>query len=371
MPAGYKEQSFETAIEAHLLAHGYAKGVNRDYDAAAASDGYDREGALFPGVFVGFIRGSQPETWKALEKLHGSNTASVVLDELCKNLDTRGALDVIRHGFKCYGKQIDVAFFRPAHGLNPETLRLYALNHLTITRQVHYSTQCEKSVDLVIALNGLPIITAELKNPMSGQTVEHAKHQYKEDRDPRELCFQFKKRTLVHFAADPDLVFMTTQLKGKETVFLPFNQGCDHGAGNPDNPAGCKTAYLWEEMLQRDSLLDIVGRFLHLQIEERNIAGRKIRKEKMIFPRYHQLNAVRRLETHARAHKAGSNYLIQHSAGSGKSNSIAWLAHRLSNLHDDADEKIFHSVIVVTDRVVLDQQLQNTVYQFEHKHGVV
>jgi len=206
---------------------------------------------------------------------------------------------------------------------------------------------------------------------MSGQRVEHAKRQYMHDRDPRELAFRFKKRTLVHFAVDPDLVFMTTRLNGRETAFLPFNRGNNHGAGNPDNPGGHKTAYLWEEVWQRDSMLDIVGRFLHLQTDKRRIRGKRIRRERMIFPRYHQLDAVRRLEAHARANGAGHNYLVQHSAGSGKSNSIGWLAHRLASVHDERDEKVFHSVVVVTDRVVLDQQLQDTIYQFEHKHGVV
>lgn len=374
-----KEKAFETCLEEFLLsdAGGYAKGDNRDYDAAAAPEGYDREAVLFPGVFVEFVKASQPETWKALEKLHAANTAEVVIGELVKNLDSRGCLDVVRHGFKCYGKQVEAAFFPPSHGLNPETQRLYGTNRLTVTRQVHFSPGSEQSIDLMIALNGLPIVTAELKNPMSGQTVEDAKRQYMDDRDPRELVFQLKRRALVHFAVDPDLVFMTTQLKGRETVFLPFNRGDGHGAGNPENPisasggGGHRTAYLWEEVWQRDSMLDIVARFLHLQTEERRIGGKRIRKERMIFPRYHQLDAVRRLEAHARAHSAGHNYLIQHSAGSGKSNSIGWLAHRLASLHDERDEKVFHSVVVVTDRVVLDQQLQDTIYQFEHKHGVV
>jgi len=368
-----KEKAFETCLEEFLLsdAGGYAKGDNRDYDAAAAPEGYDRESALLPGVFVGFVKASQPETWEALERLHGGNTAEVVIGELVKNLDSRGSLDVLRHGFKCYGKQVEAAFFRPASGLNPETQRLYGTNQMTVTRQVRYSPGSEQSIDLMTALNGVPIVTAELKNPMSGQTVEDAKRQYMVDRDPRELLFQFKKRALVHFAVDPDLVFMTTQLKGQEAVFLPFNRGDNHGAGNPENPGGHKTAYLWEEVWQRDSMLDIVARFLHLQTEERRIGGKRIRKQRMIFPRYHQLDSVRRMEAHARATGAGQNYLIQHSAGSGKSNSIGWLAHRLASLHNDADEKVFHSVVVVTDRVVLDQQLQETIYQFEHKHGVV
>ncbi|MBX3376894.1 MAG: type I restriction endonuclease subunit R [Phycisphaeraceae bacterium] len=377
MPADYKEKAFETAIEEHLLAHGYAKGDNRDYDAASAPNGYDRARGLFPGVFVAFVKATQPQAWSALEKLHGAGTSDVLVDALCKAIagSDRGSLEIIRHGFKCYGRQIDVAFFKPSSGLNPETLCLYAMNVLTVTRQVYYSGTCEKSIDVVLALNGVPIVTAELKNPMSGQTAEHAKTQYRLDRDERELLFAFKQRALVHFAVDPDVVWMTTRLRGKETFFLPFNKGNGTGAGNPENPAGHRTSYLWEQTWQRDSLLDIIARLLHLQVEERRFtsgtAGRKVRKETMIFPRYHQLDVVRRMEADARALGAGHNYLVQHSAGSGKSNSIGWLAHRLASLHDDADRRVFDSVIVVTDRVVLDQQLQDTIYQFEHKHGVV
>jgi type I restriction enzyme R subunit len=260
--------------------------------------------------------------------------------------------------------------------MNPDTLTLYGKNVLSVTRQLYYGMEHSKSLDLVLFLNGLPIATAELKNPLSGQTVEDAKKQYKRDRNHRELLFDFTKRTLVHFAVDQDLVFMTTRLSGDKTHFLPFNLG-DHGhAGNP--PAadgGYRTAYLWREVWQRDSMLEILGRFMHLQVEEKRILTdegiRKITKETMIFPRYHQLDCVRRLTKHAKTHGPGRNYLVQNSAGSGKSNSIAWLAHQLSSLHDAADKKVFDSVIVVTDRRILDQQLQNTIFQFEHKQGVV
>ncbi len=372
MPAEYKEKAFEAAIEDLLLTQaGYTK---------ADPKNFDRERALDPTILIPFIQATQPGKWEALEKLHGPNTETVVLDDLCKAMDTpgRGCLDVIRHGFKCYGKQIDVAFFKPAHGLNPETIKLYGANQLTVTRQLHYSTKNESSIDLVLSLNGIPVVTAELKNPMTGQTVNHARHQYMHDRDPRELIFQFKKRALVHFAVDPDWVFMTTQLKGKETYFLPFNLGLNRGtptppfgAGNPENPNGYRTAYLWERVWQRDSLLDILARFLHLEVKERRFNGKVVKKESMIFPRYHQLDCVRKLEGEALTGGPGHNYLIQHSAGSGKSNSIGWLAHRLAFLHTADDKKVFDSVVVITDRVVLDQQLQETIYQFEHKHGVV
>ena len=283
-------------------------------------------------------------------------------------------LATLRHGFKCYGRTLRVAFFKAAHELNPELEARYAANRLGITRQLHFSPRSEKSVDVTLSLNGIPVATAELKNPLTGQTVEHARKQYQQDRDPREPIFEFKRRTLVHFAVDTEVVFMTTRLAGPATHFLPFNKGCDGGAGNPPDPAGrtYRTAYLWEEVLQRDSFLDLLARFIHLQIEEkRDDQGRKVKKETMVFPRYHQLQAVRTLVEAARTEGVGHNYLVEHSAGSGKSNTIGWLAHRLASLHDAANQRVFDSVIVVTDRIVLDQQLQDTIYQFEHKRGVV
>lgn len=363
MPVDHRERAFEEAIEYHLLnVAGYSK-ANRD--------NFDRERALDPTVLVPFLRETQPETWQVLEKLHGSNTEAIVLDDLCKAMDSQGSLAVIRHGFKCFGKPIRVAYFAPAHRMNPDTQLQYEANRLTITRQVHYSTKNENSIDVMLSLNGIPVATAELKNPMTGQNVGHAKRQYQIDRDPREKLLEFKKRTLVHFAVDPDLVYMTTKLDGAKTDFLPFNRGNGTGAGNADNPNGYKTAYLWEQVWQRDSLLDILARFIHLHVDERTIGGKKIRKEAMIFPRYHQLVAVRTLDADSRRVGPGTNYLIQHSAGSGKSNSIAWLAHRLASLHNDRDGKVFDSVIVITDRVVLDRQLQDAIYQFDHKQGVV
>lgn len=364
MPVDHRERAFESAIEDCLLTRGgYAK---------ADPENFDRERAIDSTVFVPFVRATQPETWQALEKLHGTNTEAVILDDLTKALDGQsGSLAVIRHGFKCFGKLIRVAYFAPAHGMNPDTQRLYQTNRLTVTRQLCYSTKNENCIDVVLSLNGIPVATAELKNPLTGQNVEHAKRQYMTDRDPRERVLEFKRRTLVHFAVDPDLVYMTTKLDGTKTVFLPFNRGDGTGAGNPENPSGYKTAYLWEQVWRRDSWLDILARFVHLQVEEKTVGGRKIRKETMIFPRYHQLAAVRALEADARRVGAGTNYLIQHSAGSGKSNSIAWLAHRLASLHSDRDEKVFASVVVITDRLVLDRQLQDTIYQFDHKQGVV
>lgn len=370
----HTEARLEDAIVDHLTTQGGYVFV--DYNHGAAAGRYDRALALDPALLLDFIQATQEKLWKSLHAIHGDETGKVVLDHLAKELETKGMLKVLRQGFKCYGKKLRVAVFAPSNRLNPDTLALYGQNLLSVTRQLYYGETHTKSLDLVLFLNGLPLVTVELKNEMSGQTVEDAKVQYKRHRDHREPLFDFKKRTLVHFAVDPDEVAMTTRLSGDKTHFLPFNLGNQGHAGNPPaSDGGYRTAYLWREVWQRDSLLDILGRFMHLQVEEKRILSdegiKKITKETMIFPRYHQLDAVRRLVAHTQAHGPGRNYLVQHSAGSGKSNSIAWLAHRLSSLHDANDRKIFDSVIVVTDRRILDQQLQNTIYQFEHKQGVV
>ncbi|MBP9149893.1 MAG: type I restriction endonuclease subunit R [Rhodoferax sp.] len=370
----HTEARLEDAIVDSLTCQGGFVFV--DYHTGAAAGRYDKSRALDPALVLNFIQTTQPKVWQSLQAIHHDDTATVVLDHLCKELETKGMLKVLRQGFKCYGKKLRVAVFAPNNALNPDTLALFEQNVLSVTRQLFYSEAHTKSLDLVLFLNGLPIATVELKNPLSGQTVEDAKKQYKRDRDPRELLFEFKKRALVHFAVDQDQVFMATRLSGDKTHFLPFNLG-DHGhAGNPAAAdGGYRTAYLWREVWQRASLLDILGRFMHLQEVEKRILTdtgiKKITTETMIFPRYHQLDSVRRLVAHAQAYGPGRNYLVQHSAGSGKSNSIAWLAHRLSSLHDAQDHKVFDSVIVVTDRQVLDTQLQDTIYQFEHKQGVV
>ncbi|MBI4656456.1 MAG: type I restriction endonuclease subunit R [Elusimicrobia bacterium] len=365
MPGQHTELAFEAAIENHLLTSGgYAQG-NKDT--------FDRERAIDPAIFLSFIQETQPKEWAYLKNLQKERANEILLNDLCAalNSEAEGCIKVLRHGFKSFGKLFRAAFFAPASGLNPETQKLYAANRLTITSQLAYSTKHNNTLDVVLSLNGIPVATAELKNPMTGQTWRNAIRQYKNDRDPNDLVFQFKKRTLVHFAVDPDEAYMTTRLSGSGTHFLPFNKGNGTGAGNPENPGGHKTAYLWQEVWQRDSFLDILARFIHLQVEEKTLGGKKVKRNIMIFPRYHQLDAVRKLVADARQAGPGANYLVQHSAGSGKSNSIAWLAHRLISLYNDKDEKIYDSVIVVTDRLVLDQQLQNTIYQFEHKQGVV
>ena len=359
------EAAFEGAIEEVLLAQGYER---HDFGS------FDRERAIFPDVALDFIRTTQSETWEKLEALHGDKTGKRVLEALCKWMDREGSLATLRHGFKCFGKTLRIAFFRPAHGLNFELEARYRANRLGVTRQARFSPKSEQSLDVVLSVNGVPVVTLELKNPLSGQTVVDAIDQYRKDRDPIERIFEFKKRALVHFAVDTEGVRMATRLDGKSTHFLPFDRGNDGGAGNAPDPQGrnYRTAYLWEEVLQYDSLLDLLARFLHLQADESiSDKGKRVRKETMIFPRYHQLQAVRQLVGDAMKEGVGHNYLVEHSAGSGKSNTIAWLAHRLSSLHNADDEKVFDSVVVITDRVVLDRQLQNTIYQFDHSQGVV
>lgn len=364
-PARHTEEAFEIVVEGVLLANGYG---------SLPSDRFDRASAIFPDAVLDFIRTSQPKEWKALDALHGEKTGAQVLADLVKWIDVNGSLATLRHGFKCYGKTLRVATFKAAHDLNAELEERYAANVVSVTRQLRYSLSSDNELDLVLSVNGIPVISVELKNAMTGSTVEDAIRQYRRDRDPREPIFEFKRRILAHFAVDTDAVFMTTRLAGPATHFLPFNRGNDGGAGNPPDPKGqsYRTAYLWEEVLQRDSLLDLLARFIHLQVEEkRDDAGRKVKKETLIFPRYHQLEAVRDLVARAKSEGPGHNYLIEHSAGSGKSNTIGWLTHRLASLHDSANDRVFDSVIVITDRVVLDKQLQDTIYQFEHKHGVV
>lgn len=364
------EAAFETVIEQYMLNNGFT---------AIAKEGYHKEKAFFPAVAIQFIKTTQPAEWSKLEALLGANTEQQVITDLTKWLDSNGSLNTLRHGFKCYGRLLQLAYFKAAHTLNPELEDKYKANITGITRQLQYSTrnnEIKKAgiLDIMLSLNGIPVATIELKNPITYQTVEDAIKQYKNDRDPRELLFEFKKRTLVHFAVDTEQVFMTTRLAGSATYFLPLNKGFEGGAGNPPDPKGktYRTAYLWEEVLERNSLLDLLARFIHLQIEEKlTDEGRKVKKESMIFPRYHQLQAVRKIVAAAVIEGVGNNYLIEHSAGSGKSNTIGWLAHRLASLHTDANHRVYDSVIVITDRRVLDKQLQDTIYQFEHKQGVV
>ncbi len=359
------ETAFETVIAAHLLDNGYV---------SVAGDGFDRDRAIFPDVALEFIRETQPDEWARLEAFLGDRAREQVLADLCQWMDIQGSVATLRHGFKCYGRTLRLAFFKAAHGLNPGLESRYVANRVGITRQLRFSPRSQQSLDITLSLNGVPVVTLELKNPLTGQTVEDARQQYQKDRDPRLPIFEFKRRTLVHFAADTESVLMTTRLARDATRFLPFDKGHEDGAGNPPDAQGrgYRTVYLWEEVLQRDSLLDLLARFVHLQTAEKHdeTGGRK-QVETLIFPRCHQLEAVRRLTALARREGVGHNALVEHSAGSGKSHTIAWLVHHLASLHDAEDTRVFDSVVVVTDRVVLDQQLQDTIYQIEHRHGVV
>lgn len=357
------EKTFETALVQHLVENGgYAQG-----DAGH----YNPDYGLFVPEVLAFLQSSQPQKWEKITGIHGAEVENRVIQRLIKELDLRGSLDVLRNGFVDYGVRFQMAYFRPASGLNPDAAVLYGLNQPMVYRQVFYSHKNKNSVDVVLALNGIPVASLELKNQFTGQNIDNALKQYSTSRDNRELLFAFNKRTLVHFAVDQDEVFMTTKLDGNRTYWLPFNRGNGNGKGNPINAHGYRTAYLWEVVLQKDSWMEIIHQFVHLQTDEYETEGKIYKKEKLIFPRFHQLDVVRKISTSVLQHGPGKNYLIQHSAGSGKSNSIAWLAYRLSGLHNDANERIFDSVIVVTDRKVLDQQLQNNIYQFEHKTGVV
>ncbi|MEX0754139.1 MAG: DEAD/DEAH box helicase family protein [Actinomycetota bacterium] len=365
-----QEIAFEDAIEGALLTGGgYTRGTPTNYDPGVALD---------TAELFAFIGATQVDVWEDLVKRNGGDPDVAqrrFVERLAAQVDERGTIEVLRHGVEDLGVHIRLAYFRPASGLNAELEAKYAANRLTVIRQLHYAPEHANALDLALFVNGLPVATAELKNPLTHQTVHHAMAQYRTDRDPKDTLLG--RRAIVHFAVDPDLVMMTTRLAGKGTRFLPFNRGSDPdalacGAGNPANPDGYATSYLWERVWERHAWLDVLDRFVHVEQETPGKKGKAGRRDaSLIFPRFHQWDAVRALEAHAREHGPGRNYLVEHSAGSGKSNTIAWLAHRLASLHDAADAKVFDKVVVVTDRRVLDRQLQDTVYQFEHAHGVV
>lgn len=363
----HTEQHFENEIEHSLLTEGgYQQGFAKNYEKSTA---------LFPADVVAFIQTTQPKLWARLEMLFKDKAQDELIKALNQELNIKGSLNVLRNGFRVANRTAKMAYFAPNSTLNETSQQQYDANIVKITRQV--ITEYNERIDMVISVNGIPVSTIELKNEMSatGWTVEDAKYQYRKERNPQGKLFEFKKRALVHFAVDTQEVYMTTKLEGENTRFLPFNRGFNDGKGNPPVENDVRTAYLWREVLRKDSLMELIGRFLHLSREERKIRTdsgfRYITSESMIFPRFHQLDAVRKLIAHTKTHGAGKNYLIQHSAGSGKSNTIAWLAHHLASLHNADDEKIFNSVIIVTDRVVLDRQLQETVAQFEQTDGVV
>jgi type I restriction enzyme, R subunit len=370
-------QTKENSFEAHV--HDVLVQQSRWESGNVAE--WDTQRAFFPPRILAFLQDTQPKLWAEMHALHGAGLEPLLLNTLVKELELKGALHVLRHGFKFYGKTFRMAYFKPAHGLNDEVLALYAKNQLTVTRQLPCHPSKHDTVDLLFAVNGLPVATCELKNPGTGQNWLNAVKQYQSDRDPRAPLFRFKERALVHFAADSEEVHMATRLIGNATHFLPFNRGSHPGeiqcgAGNPQHSSGYRTGYFWEEVLHRDSFLDILGHFMFIEKTEEKIddgqgGQRRIEKEAMIFPRYHQLDSVRKIVRVSGQEGPGKNYLIQHSAGSGKTNSISWLSHRLASLHDSADKKVFDCVIVITDRRVLDDQLQDAIYQIEHAQGVV
>lgn len=358
------ERLFEDAIEASLIEQGgYLRSLPSHFDPVLGID---------TSELFAFIGATQAKPWQSLLGRYGNNSDAAqrgFAKRLAAELDSRGTVDVLRHGVVDLGVTIKLAFFKPAHGLTPELLALYEANRVTVTRQLPYDSASAKTLDMVLMVNGIPTATAELKNKLTGQTVEHAIVQYRTDRDPTNLTLS--RRALVHFAVDPDRVAMTTKLAGQQTRFLPFNLGHDAGAGNPPNPRGHRTAYLWERVWHRDAWMDLLARFIHIERPASGSPAAKKAAELVIFPRFHQWDAVLALEADAKAHGAGENYLVEHSAGSGKSNTIAWMAHRLSSLHDPSDTKVFDKVVVITDRIILDRQLQDTIYQFEHTRGVV
>ena len=361
----HKEINFETEICEHLAANDWLYSPN--------DDGYDRARALFPEDLLAWVQATQPKAWDSIVKNHGANAADTLLSRLRDSLDQRGTLDVLRHGIEMLGLRgkLPLAQFKPALAINPDILARYAANRLRVVRQVHYSQHNENSIDLVLFLNGLSVATVELKTDFT-QSIKDAIDQYRLDRHPRpkgqtaEPLLTFPNGALVHFAVSNREVYMTTRLDGTATEFLPFNQG-DHGAsGNPLNPdGGHRTAYLWEHVWQRESWLEILGRYLVAQKDE------KKQIKKIIFPRYHQLDATRKLQAAVLEEGPGGKYLIQHSAGSGKTNSIAWSAHFLADLHDAEHHKLFDSVLVVSDRNVIDTQLQEAIFDFERTTGVV
>ena len=365
------ERAFESTVESMLLAGGWRRGDPAEWDVGRA---------LFGARAVEFLRATQPEQWERLHARCGDRLEALMVERLARELDNKGALHVLRHGFRFEGETLRVAVFRPAHGLNPDAVALYKRNELTVTRQVPCHPGGGDTIDLLFALNGVPVATCELKNPMTGQSWRHAVSQYQQRRDPRAPVFRFTKRALVHFAADPDEVHMTTRLAKGDTEFLPFNRGSHPGAvgcgaGNPEHPSGYRSGYFWQEVLERDSFMEILGSFTFRERRTEEVhdqrGARTVKHESVVFPRYHQLDAVTRLITAAASEGPGRNYLIQHSAGSGKTNSISWLAHRLAGLHTPDDAKVFDCVLVITDRRILDRQLQDAVYQIDHAQGVV
>ncbi len=369
-----KEKNFEADIEQSLLHEGgYTQGNLQTYDPARAID--------MP-VLIRFIADTQPKAWARYQSIYGEQAEKQLYKVFEDSVENYGLIHVLRNGVKDRGIELRFCYFEPASHLNDDLVDKYHKNILTETRQFFYSTENRNSIDMVLSLNGIPIVALELKNQLTGQSVADAKRQYMHDRDPKERLFQRNRRVLVCFCVDLYEAWMTTELKGEKTYFLPFNQG-SNGAGNigdggnPANPDGYATAYLWEKVLRRDMLLALLQRYINFQSTEQIVLNPSTGKQmklvdsRLIFPRYHQLDVVEKLVHTTQACKEGRNFLIQHSAGSGKSNSIAWLCYRLASLHNAEDQEMFQSVFVITDRRVLNRQLQETVLSFDHKLGQI
>jgi type I restriction enzyme R subunit len=361
----HNEIEFENDICDYLSAHDWL------YAKKDAAD-YDRKLALFPADILAWVQETDPDAWATLTKNHGASAEAMLLKRLRDSLDKSSTLHVIRNGFDVMGlrKPLRMAQFKPALAMNPDIMQRYAANRLRVVRQVHYSVHNENNIDLVLFLNGIPVATVELKTDNT-QSIDDAVRQYKEDRNPQpkgqsaEPLLSFPSGALVHFAVSSSRVKMTTKLAGFGTNFLPFDLGDNGASGNPLNPDGYRTSYLWEQVWDRDGWLEILGRYMVAEKDE------KKQITKIIFPRYHQLDATRKLQQAVLTEGAGEKYLIQHSAGSGKTNSIAWSAHFLADLHDANDKKVFDTVLVVSDRRVIDGQLQDAIYSFERTAGVV
>ena len=367
-----KEKNFENDIEAYLLSRGYRKGTMATYDKQRAID--------MP-MLVEFIQATQPKMWQRYQNVYGDKAEKQLYTIFQQNVEANGLIWVLRNGVKDRGMDLRFAYFAPASNLNLDLVERYKGNILTCTRQFAYSNENHNTIDIVLSLNGIPVVALELKNQLTGQSVSNAKRQFMYDRNPKELCFRFNQRFLVYFAVDLYEVAMATELKSENTYFLPFNQG-SNGAGNigdGGNPqpsdGSYATAYLWERVLNPDMLLSIFQRYISKQVEETMVLEKGVKKKKksvkLIFPRYHQLDVVEKVIADTKRTTEGRNYLLQHSAGSGKSNEIAWLAYRLASLHNEEDKEMFQSVFVITDRRVLNRQLQDTILGFDHYEGMI
>lgn len=377
------EKRFESDIESFLISDkgGYEQFSYLNPDGHRIQKYvYDKERAIYPEVLINFISRTQPKEWARYQKYYGEEAGEKLYRRLENSINENGLIYVLKNGIEDMGIKLKVCYFKPESHLNEKQNALYLQNILGCTRQFAYSPKNNNTIDMVLSLNGIPVVALELKNQFKGQDVECAIRQYKEDRDCKEFCFRLNHRFLVYFAVDLYEVYMTTQLANGSTYFMPFNQGSNGagvtgGKGNPVNPDGYVVSYLWEKVLQRDCLLDLINKFISFVGEkeevERGGAIKTIEKKKLIFPRYHQFDVVNKVVNDVKQNGAGKSYLIEHSAGSGKSNSIAWIAYRLASLHNEEDEAIFDSVIVVTNRVVLDSQLQDTINSFDHTPGLV